>query len=141
MPFIIQTIEPRVQLACNMAHDFLKVVVSGEVDLPDSFTHTSMSPDQVRLHIASCMESMKAPVGTYKTRPKIVGRFYRGRIEYNVTNLLRHDNSFISGNIAHELMHFYGFRHKGNFKTRNRNSESVPYVIGDLCRTWVIAHE
>jgi hypothetical protein len=136
--YIIQTTEPRIALACSLSERFLKAVVSGEIDLPDSFSHTTHTPDQVRLHIASCMKGLPAPVGTYKTRSKIVGRFYKGRIEYNVTNLLRHDNAFIAGNMTHEVTHFFGYKHQGNFRNRNKNWLSVPYVLGDLCREWCL---
>jgi predicted SprT family Zn-dependent metalloprotease len=135
--FKAQTNEPRIMYCCTLAESFIKDLVAGKIETPKSFTHTTHTQEQVIMHLSLQLQAASIPVGTYRTRGSIVGRFYKGRIEYNLNNLLHHSNAFIAANIVHEAMHFFGYRHKGNFKNRYRNHESVPYAIGDLAKVWI----
>jgi predicted SprT family Zn-dependent metalloprotease len=136
--FKFQGSEPRISYCCRLAESFIRSLVKGEIELVyPKFTHTTHSPEQMIMHLSLQLESTIIPVGTYRTRSNIVGRFYKGRIEYNLNNLLHHSNAFIAGNIVHEAMHFFGYRHKGNFKNRHGNAQSVPYAIGDLAKQWI----
>lgn len=144
--FYVQTDDPKIKAAALRAEYFLEQVWIGNVKLPEYFTHTSDTPEQVRWKIGvppveagTLYKPQSVSVRTYRTwNPwsNVLGYTSRGVIYVNTRFSSRADISAIAGNLVHELCHVRGYGHKGNRPTAY-NLKSVPYVLGYACRDWV----
>lgn len=143
--FYVQTDNPKINRAADDAERFLKALASGEVALPDFFTHTSDTPKDVVERIRWKIDPntlggvRKMPVREYTSSwifRNVLGYYKKGVIRVNTRFSSRADIAEIAGNLAHEYCHALGYKHRGN-KITPYNLQSVPYVIGYACREFV----
>lgn len=136
--FYVQTENPKINRAADDAERFFQSLVKGELGLPDFFTHTSKTPEEV-IETIEATRLQKFPVREYTSSwffRNTLGYYKDGVIHVNTRFSSRADVAAVAGNLAHERCHAIGFKHKGN-KPTAYNLKSVPYVIGYMCRDFV----
>jgi hypothetical protein len=135
--FYVQTDNPKINRAADDATRFIKALNQGDLALPDFFTHTSHTPEQV-------LQTFQGHIPVVAVREYTSSWFFRnvlGHYKNGVINVnTRFSNSAsvsdVAGNLVHELCHHMGYQHKGNNPTPY-NLKSVPYVLGYMARDFV----
>jgi hypothetical protein len=111
-------------------------------DLPEKFTHTNHTREQVYANIWNniIQSQERVSIETYRSKwpwSSVIGHAKPGKIFINSRKLETLHPADYVGNQAHELMHWPClYRHQGNNPNKYKNLESVPYVIGSLAEAW-----
>lgn len=137
--YYVQTVDPKIIAAAARAEEFFSELIRGNIELPKFFTHTSDTPQAVIGAVRVSVHDPATPVRQYTTFNRwsnVLGYTSRGAIYVNTRFSNRADIADIAGNLAHEYCHILGYSHKGNRPTAY-NLQTVPYVIGYLCRDFV----
>lgn len=141
--FVVNANNEKLKDAARLAQNFFKQL--NIEDLPESFTHTTLSREEVYgiiIEASLCLPDRFVIVETYKPkywRSKVIGYTDKAKPNYifvNANKLAAFEVADYVGNFTHEYMHILGFTHKKNKPHKFRNLESVPYVMGALAEAW-----
>lgn len=146
--FVVNSDNKKLKEAARLAQNFFKQLNIN--DLPEAFTHTTLSRSEIYADIltaALMLPDRFIIVELYKPKypwSKAIGYAIASKPNYIFVNSRKLNSLQVEdyvGNFVHEFMHTIGFKHKGNDRNKNRNLESVPYVMGALAEAWARAIE